>query len=125
MRWRVETCVPSDSNLLQVVGAGQQGQPLQSEMNPSRLGVFQSEPLWKQQQPCKDESTAYTALSVTENSVSYLHHQQQWTSSQFLDQVWPYNGKQKTKNKITDFDVWIKAHIIKADTFHLSVKDDR
>lgn len=94
-RCRIEKrkCALSDSNLLQVVGAGQQGQPLQSEMNPSRLGVFQSEPLWRQQQPWKDESAAHTAPSGTENSVSDLHHQQQWTSSQFLDLVWSCNGK--------------------------------
>lgn len=46
--WTVEKCVLSFSNLLQPLGAGQQGQPLQSEMDPSWLGVFQSEPLWRQ-----------------------------------------------------------------------------
>lgn len=111
--------MPGDSNLLQVVGAGQQGQPFQSEMNPSRVGVFQSEPLRRQQQPCKDERTGHAALHVTQNSLSYLRHQQQWTSSQFLDLVWSYNGEQKTEfNKTTDFDVWTKAHITTADAFY-------
>lgn len=47
--WTGEKRVLSYSNLLQPLGAGQQRQPLQSEMNPSWLGVFQSEPLWRQQ----------------------------------------------------------------------------
>lgn len=45
-----QECLSSD--LLQSITVWQQGQPLQSEMNPSRLSVLQGEPLHRYSQVC-------------------------------------------------------------------------